>query len=65
MFLEKLFKRKINLRDLCKMEYGESFVQNYDILNSGGAIGGLATTILFIEQVEAVKNKYKDIYKIV
>ena len=65
MFLEKLFKRKISLRDLCKMEYGESFVQNYDILNSGGVIGGLGTTILFIKKVEAVRVKYKDIYKIV
>lgn len=47
------------------MEYGENFVQKYDILNSGGTIGGLGTTILFIEHVEAVRSKYKDIYKIV
>lgn len=62
---KRLFKRKIKLRDLCKSEYGEDFVQKYDILASGGAIGGLGTTIAFIEHVEAVKSKYKDMYKIV
>lgn len=62
---ERMFKRKRKLRDLCKAEYGEDFVQKYDILASGGVIGGLGTTIAFIEQVEAVKSKYKDMYKIV
>lgn len=62
---KQLFKRKKDLRELCKMEYGEDFVQKYDILASGGAIGGFGTTIVFIEMVEAVKSKYKDMYKIV
>lgn len=62
---KRLFKRRKDLRDLCKAEYGEDFVQKYDILASGGVIGGLGTTIAFIEMVEAVKSKYKDMYKIV
>lgn len=62
---KQLFKRKKDLRELCKMEYGEDFVQKYDILASGGTIGGLGTTVAFIEMVEAVKSKYKDMYKIV
>lgn len=62
---KRLFKRKKDLRELCKMEYGKDFVQKYDILSDGCPIGGLGTTIAFIEMVEAVKSKYKDIYKIV
>lgn len=65
IIFKRLFKRKKDLRDLCKVEYGENFVQKYDILASGGVIGGLGTTIAFIEMVEAVKSKYKDMYKIV
>lgn len=51
--------RKPTLRELCRREYGDEFVKNYDTLNEGGTIGGLVETVTFINMVEAVKDKHK------
>lgn len=52
------FDRFRTLRELCRREYGDEFVEKYDMLNRGEPIGGVAETTAFIEQVEAVKAKY-------
>lgn len=53
----KLFrKKKKGLRELCRERYGDDFVELYDKLNEGAPIGNFATTIAFIEMVEAVKK---------
>jgi hypothetical protein len=54
-----MFHRKPTLRELCRREYGDDFVKDYDTLNAGGIIGGYAETITFINMVEKVKAKYK------
>lgn len=46
------------LRELCRREYGDEFAEKYDSLNRGIPIGGVEETIAFLEQVEAVKDKY-------
>ena len=53
-----LFDRFRTLRELCRREYGDEFVEKYDSLNRGIPIGGIEETIAFIEQIEAVKIKY-------
>lgn len=50
--------RKPTLRELCRREYGDKFAEDYDTLCDGGAIGGLAETVLFIEMVEKVKSEH-------
>ena len=52
------FDRFRTLRELCRREYGDEFAEKYDMLNRGEPIGGIEETIAFIEQVEAVKEKY-------
>lgn len=52
------FDRFRTLRELCRREYGDEFAEKYDMLGRGIPIGGLAETMAFIEQVEAVKAKY-------
>lgn len=54
-----MFHKKPTLRELCRREYGDEFVKDFDTLSSGGTIGGLVETIAFIDMVEAVKDKYK------
>ena len=38
-------------------DYVEEALQKYDIINSGGSIGGMMETIVFIELVEQVKKE--------
>ena len=52
------FDRFRTLRELCRREYGDEFMEKYDMLNRGEPIGGIAETTAFVEQVEAVKSKY-------
>lgn len=56
IMLKKLFRRKKDLRELCRERYGDDFVMKYDTINRGGTIGGLSETIAFIEMVEEVKR---------
>lgn len=53
-----IFNRFRTLRELCRREYGDEFIEKYDLLNSGEPIGNFEETIAFIEKVEAVKAKY-------
>lgn len=53
-----IFDRFRTLRELCRREYGDKFIEIYDTLNRGEPIGGIEETIAFIGQVEAVKAKY-------
>lgn len=53
-----IFDRFRTLRELCRREYGDEFVEKYDSLNRGIPIGGIEETMAFVEQVEAVKAKY-------
>lgn len=53
-----VFDRFRTLRELCRREYGDEFIEKYDMLNRGEPIGDVEETIAFIEQVEAVKSKY-------
>lgn len=52
------FKRepKITLRDVGVDLFGEEFGQQYDILASGGSIGDLHATVVFIQKLECVKE---------
>ena len=52
------FNRFHTLRELCRREYGDEFVEKYDSLNRGVPIGGIEETMAFVKQVEAVKAKY-------
>ena len=52
-------KHKKSLREVCVEMYGEDFGVAYDTLNSGGTIGGLETTIAFIELVERAKKVWE------
>lgn len=63
MSILDIFRRKPTLRELCRREYGDEFVKDYDTLNAGGVIGGYAETITFINMVEAVKIKHKGEYR--
>lgn len=53
-----IFKRKpkITLRDVGVDLFGEEFGQQYDTLASGGSIGDLHTTVVFIQKLECVKE---------
>ena len=46
------------LRKLCLKEYGEEFIAMYDMINQGIPIGNIQETIIFIELVEQVRDKY-------
>lgn len=59
MSILDIFRRKPTLRELCRREYGDEFVKDYDTLSAGGVIGGYVETITFINMVEKVKTKYK------
>lgn len=57
----KLFKivgrrHKKSLREVGVEMFGIGFGKKYDTLSSGGTIGGLETTIAFIEMVEQAKE---------
>ena len=60
MSILDVFRRKPTLRELCRREYGDEFARDYDTLSAGGVIGGYVETIMFVNMVEAVKEKYKD-----
>lgn len=56
-FVKKIFrKKKKDLRELCKEKYGDDFVNMYDTINSGGTIGNLGETIIFLRMVEEVRG---------
>ena len=59
MNILNIFRRKPTLRELCRREYGDEFIKDYDTLNVGGIIGGYAETITLINMVNAVKEKHK------
>lgn len=55
---KKIFRknRKKNLRELCKEKYGDDFVNMYDTINSGGTIGDLEETMIFLRLVEKAER---------
>ena len=53
----KLFKRKKSLKERCREEYGDEFVELYEKLCSGEPIGDMIATGMFIDMVERVKKK--------
>lgn len=55
-----LFKKRVNLRKECIKRYGEDFINLYDTINSGGSIGNLIETIIFLNMVESVKKALED-----
>ena len=52
------FDRFRSLRELCRREYGDEFAEKYDNLNRGIPIGGMEETIVFLEKLDAVREKY-------
>lgn len=50
-------KKKPNLREECRKRYGDAFVEKYDKLNNGEAIGNLSDTLYFLSKVKAVKKE--------
>lgn len=54
-FLKNIFRKK-DLRERCKKKYGNDFVNMYDTINSGGTIGGIEETIIFLRLIEEVKG---------
>ena len=46
------------LRLMCKKEYGDEFIEMYDMLNSGIPIGDYGETIIVICMIELVRQKY-------
>jgi hypothetical protein len=57
--LNKIKNKFKPLRELCRCEYGDEFIDKYDKLNGGIPIGNFEETIEFIEKVNAVKKKFK------
>ena len=57
MWRINLKKKKKNLREACREEYGDEFIKKYDALNSGEPIGDICETLTFITMVERVKQK--------
>lgn len=55
-----IFKKKISLRDACRKEYGDEFVETYDAMNRGCPIGGFLETALVLDAIQSVKKKYKE-----
>lgn len=51
----RFFRKSLDLREACRKEYGDEFVELYDKINRGVPIGGLEETIAFLEKVDAVK----------
>lgn len=48
---------KPDLRELCRLEYGEAFVEKYDKLNQGIPIGNVLDTIDFLDKLEKLKER--------
>ena len=55
----RILNRFKSLRELCRCEYGDEFIDKYDKLNKGIPIGNLEETIEFVEKIDAVKKKFK------
>ena len=56
----KLFRRKKDLREVCRKKYGEEFVEQYDKLNCGIPIGNLEETKHFLEMLEETRREVDD-----
>lgn len=54
----RIIGKVVPLRELCRREYGDKFVELYDLVNHGVPIGGLYETIIFLQMVGEVKIKY-------
>lgn len=50
--------RKPTLRELCRREYGDWFVECMDTLCDGRPIGGLNETVAFLDMLEKVKSEH-------
>lgn len=55
-YFEKFFRRKKDLREVCRDKYGDDFVGMYDMLNSGIPIGNLEETQIFLAMVKAAEE---------
>ena len=51
---------KDDLRERCRKAYGDEFVEMYDTLNRGGAIGGFMETAMFLRMLEQVRQEAKE-----
>lgn len=60
-FIDKIYRflqRRKGLRELCREQWGDSFVQQYDSLNQGIPIGGVIETRAFLDKLDYVKQKW-------
>lgn len=55
-FLKRLFRKKKDLREACREEYGDDFIQLYDMMQAGIPIGGLAETMLILSMIDKVRE---------
>ena len=59
-FFKKFFRRKKDLREVCREKYGDDFVKMYDMVNSGIPIGNMEETMIFLAMVDAAKEEMKN-----
>lgn len=52
----KKFRRKKDLREVCREKYGDDFVEMYDMLSGGIPIGNLEETKIFLAMVKAAEE---------
>lgn len=57
MYVKMLFKP--DLREACRIAYGDDFVRQYDDLQHGMPIGNLVDTIEFIDKLETVRKRLR------
>lgn len=55
-YFKKFFRRKKDLREVCRDKYGDDFVTMYDMLNNGITIGNLEETQIFLSMVKAAEE---------
>lgn len=56
----RFFKDKSDLRERCRIKYGDEFIAKYDKINAGGSIGGFKETKSFLDMVESVRKETSD-----
>lgn len=54
-----ILNKSKTLRESCRCDYGDEFIDKYDKLNKGIPIGNLEETIEFIKKINVVKRKLK------
>ena len=52
----KKFRRKKDLREVCREKYGDDFVKMYDMVNRGIPIGNMEETQIFLAMVKAAEE---------